>query len=153
LFATFKLSEAEGLPQDPLLTFLFSLCLFPLPLEPLNLLGKAHTMVKATPAKTSFGTLQNPDHVSNAVVVHSSFSPDGHSFCIVTPGADHHRLRIFDTTTGNIKNDYEQTEGDGKWTCIRWGSITETGVRCQTPSRLIRYQVFQLDKSCGILSV
>ncbi|KAF9362209.1 WD repeat-containing protein 43 [Mortierella sp. NVP85] len=84
-------------------------------------------MVKATPAKTSFGTLQNPDHVSNAVVVHSSFSPDGHSFCIVTPGADHHRLRIFDTTTGNIKNDYEQTEGDGKWTCVRWGSITETG--------------------------
>ncbi|KAF9987610.1 WD repeat-containing protein 43 [Modicella reniformis] len=93
-------------------------------------------MVKATPAKTSFGTLQNPDHVSNAVVVHSSFSPDGgHNFCIVTPGADHHRLRIFDTTTGTIKNDYEQTEGDGKWTCVRWGSITEAGANGATKKK------------------
>ncbi|GJJ71949.1 U3 small nucleolar RNA-associated protein 5 [Entomortierella parvispora] len=83
-------------------------------------------MVKPAAAKTSFGTLQNPDHVSNAVVIHSSFSPDGGSnYCIVTPGADHHRLRIFDTTTGTIKNDYEQKEGDGKWTCVRWGSLNE----------------------------
>ncbi|KAF8936473.1 WD40-repeat-containing domain protein [Dissophora ornata] len=85
-------------------------------------------MVKATAAKTSFGSLQNPDHISNAVIVHSSFSPNGgDSYCIVTPGADHYRLRIFDTATGTIKNDYEQKEGDGKWTCIRWGTITETG--------------------------
>ncbi|KAF9115407.1 WD repeat-containing protein 43 [Mortierella sp. AM989] len=85
-------------------------------------------MVKKAQSKTTFGTLQNPDHVSNAVIVHSSFSPDGgHNYCIVTPGADHYRLRIFDTATGTIKNDYEQKEGDGKWTCIRWGSITETG--------------------------
>ncbi|KAG0302410.1 WD repeat-containing protein 43 [Dissophora globulifera] len=85
-------------------------------------------MVKATSAKTSFGSLQNPDHISNAVIVHSSFSPDGgDSYCIVTPGADHHRLRIFDTATGTIKNDYEQKEGDGKWTCVRWGTITESG--------------------------
>lgn len=84
-------------------------------------------MVKPAAAKTSFGTLQNPDHVSNVVVIHSSFSPDGGSnYCIVTPGADHHRLRIFDTTTGTIKNDYEQKEGDGKWTCVRWGSINES---------------------------
>ncbi|KAG0039763.1 WD repeat-containing protein 43 [Gryganskiella cystojenkinii] len=83
-------------------------------------------MVKPQAAKTSFGTLQNPDHVSNAVIIHSSFSPDGgNNYCIVTPGADHHRLRIFDTTTGTIKNDYEQKEGDGKWTSVRWGSINE----------------------------
>ncbi|KAF9183780.1 WD repeat-containing protein 43 [Haplosporangium sp. Z 767] len=86
-------------------------------------------MVKKTAAKTSFGTLQNPDHVSNTVILYSSFSPDGgHNYCIVTPGADHHRLRIFDSATGTIKNDYEAKEGDGKWTCVRWGTITETGV-------------------------
>ncbi|KAF9286432.1 WD repeat-containing protein 43 [Mortierella alpina] len=85
-------------------------------------------MVKKAAAKTSFGTLQNPDHVSSAVIVHSSFSPEGgHNYCIVTPGADHYRLRIFDTATGNIKNDYEEKEGDGKWSCVRWGAITETG--------------------------
>ncbi|KAG0004549.1 WD repeat-containing protein 43 [Entomortierella chlamydospora] len=85
-------------------------------------------MVKKAQSKTTFGTLQNPDHVSNAVIVHSSFSPEGgHNYCIVTPGADHYRLRIFDTATGTIKNDYEQKEGDGKWTCVRWGSITEVG--------------------------
>ncbi|KAG0362090.1 WD40-repeat-containing domain protein [Gamsiella multidivaricata] len=86
-------------------------------------------MVKATPTKTSFGTLQNPDHVSSALIIHSSFSPmdGGSNYCIVTPGADHYRLRIFDTATGTIKNDYEQKEGDGKWTCIRWGAISETG--------------------------
>ncbi|KAF9437951.1 WD repeat-containing protein 43 [Entomortierella beljakovae] len=85
-------------------------------------------MVKKAQSKTTFGTLQNPDHVSNAAIVHSSFSPEGgHNYCIVTPGADHHRLRIFDTATGTIKNDYEQKEGDGKWTCIRWGSMTEVG--------------------------
>ncbi|KAF9171136.1 WD repeat-containing protein 43 [Mortierella sp. AD011] len=85
-------------------------------------------MVKKAQSKTTFGTLQNPDHVSNAVIVHSSFSPEGgHNYCIVTPGADHYRLRIFDAATGTIKNDYEQKEGDGKWTCVRWGSITEVG--------------------------
>ncbi|KAF9917831.1 WD repeat-containing protein 43 [Lobosporangium transversale] len=86
-------------------------------------------MVKKAQSKTTFDTLQNPDQVSGTtVIVHSSFSPEGgHSYCIVTPGADHYRLRIFDTTTGAIKNNYEQKEGDGKWTCIRWGNITETG--------------------------
>ncbi|KAI1307384.1 WD repeat-containing protein 43 [Mortierella claussenii] len=85
-------------------------------------------MVKKAQSKSTFGTLQNPDHVSNTVIVHSSFSPEGgHNYCIVTPGADHYRLRIFDTATGTIKNDYEQKEGDGKWTCVRWGNITETG--------------------------
>lgn len=86
-------------------------------------------MVKKSSAKTSFGTLQNPDHVPNAVIIHSSFSPEGGlNYCIVTPGADHYRLRVFDTTTGNIKNDYEEKEGDGKWTSVSWGAVTESGV-------------------------
>ncbi|KAF9087328.1 WD repeat-containing protein 43 [Mortierella sp. GBA35] len=83
-------------------------------------------MVKQAAAKTSFGTLQNPDQVSNAVIFHSSFSPEGaHNYCIITPGADHYRLRVFDTATGTLKNDYEEKEGDGKWSCVRWGSIIE----------------------------
>lgn len=86
-------------------------------------------MVKKSSAKTSFGTLQNPDHVPNAVIIHSSFSPEeGLNYCIVTPGADHYRLRVFDTATGNIKNDYEEKEGDGKWTSVSWGAVTESGV-------------------------
>lgn len=87
-------------------------------------------MVKHPTAKTTFGSLQNPDHVSNAVIFHSSFSPEGaHNYCIITPGADRFRLRVFDTATGNLKNDYEEKEGDGKWTCVRWGHITEVAVR------------------------
>lgn len=83
-------------------------------------------MVKHPTPKTTFGSLQNPDHVSNAVIFHSSFSPEGaHNYCIITPGADRFRLRVFDTATGNLKNDYEEKEGDGKWTCVRWGHITE----------------------------
>ncbi|KAF9903240.1 WD repeat-containing protein 43 [Linnemannia zychae] len=83
-------------------------------------------MVKHATAKTSFGTLQNPDQVSSAVIFHSSFSPEGaHNYCIITPGADRYRLRVFDTATGNLKNDYEEKEGDGKWTCVRWGHISE----------------------------
>ncbi|KAF8944301.1 WD repeat-containing protein 43 [Haplosporangium gracile] len=83
-------------------------------------------MVKHATAKTSFGSLQNPDQVSSAVIFHSSFSPEGaHNYCIITPGADRFRLRVFDTATGNLKNDYEEKEGDGKWTCVRWGHITE----------------------------
>ncbi|KAG0281060.1 WD repeat-containing protein 43 [Linnemannia exigua] len=83
-------------------------------------------MVKHATAKTSFGSLQNPDQVSSAVIFHSSFSPEGaYNYCIITPGADHYRLRVFDTATGNLKNDYEEKEGDGKWTCVRWGHITE----------------------------
>ncbi|KAG0261968.1 WD repeat-containing protein 43 [Actinomortierella ambigua] len=79
-------------------------------------------------AQTGFGSLQNPDQPTNVVVVHSSFSPDGgNSYVIVTPGADRHRLRVFDTATGTLKNDYEEEEGDGKWSCVRWGSIVETG--------------------------
>ncbi|KAF9919522.1 WD repeat-containing protein 43 [Linnemannia zychae] len=83
-------------------------------------------MVKQAAAKTSFGTLQNPDQVSSAVIFHSSFSPEGaHNYCIITPGADRFRLRVYDTATGNLKNDHEETEGDGKWTCVRWGHMTE----------------------------
>lgn len=86
-------------------------------------------MVKHSAPKTTFGSLQNPDHVSNAVIFHSSFSPEGaHNYCIITPGADRFRLRVFDTATGNLKNDYEEKEGDGKWTCVRWGHITEVSV-------------------------
>ncbi|KAF9411819.1 WD repeat-containing protein 43 [Podila epigama] len=83
-------------------------------------------MVKKSAPKPTFGSLQNPDKVPNTIIHHSSFSPDGGlNYCIVTPGADHYRLRVFDTTTGNLKNDYEEKEGDGKWTSVSWGSVEE----------------------------
>ncbi|KAF9581097.1 WD repeat-containing protein 43 [Lunasporangiospora selenospora] len=86
-------------------------------------------MVKKAAPKPTFSSLQNSDRSSNATVIHSSFSPEGcHNYCIVTPGADQYRLRVFDTATGNVKNDYEEKGADGRWTCVRWGSIVEPGV-------------------------
>src|SRR5579862_5213308 len=58
--------------------------------------------------------------------VFAAFSPtDGIYYGIVTPGIDRYRLRIFDTATGIVKNEFEEEDSDGKWTCLRWGVAVE----------------------------
>ncbi|CAG8432901.1 4730_t:CDS:2 [Diversispora eburnea] len=49
-------------------------------------------------------------------------SPEGDLFAIITQGVDRHRLRVFDTHTGTVNNDFS-SEKEDNFTCLSWGNV------------------------------
>lgn len=49
-------------------------------------------------------------------------SPEADFFAIIIQGIDRHRLRIFDTHTGTVSNDFSSERGD-RFTCLSWGNV------------------------------
>jgi U3 small nucleolar RNA-associated protein 5 len=54
----------------------------------------------------------------------SSFSPDGHSFALLTLAVDKHKLRVFDVANGNVAGEYVLQVSSG--TCLQWTKISNT---------------------------
>ncbi|CAG8603059.1 24388_t:CDS:2 [Gigaspora rosea] len=48
--------------------------------------------------------------------------PAAEFFALVTQSVDRHRLRVFDTHTGTVNNDFSSDKED-KFTCLSWGKI------------------------------
>ncbi|CAG8766506.1 38864_t:CDS:10 [Gigaspora margarita] len=48
--------------------------------------------------------------------------PAAEFFALVTQSVDRHRLRVFDTHTGTVNNDFSSDKED-KFTCLTWGKI------------------------------
>jgi len=59
---------------------------------------------------------------SAALSALSSFSPDGHSFALLSLAVDKHRLRVFDVTNGNVIGEYVLQVSYGA--CLQWAKIS-----------------------------
>ncbi|RIA95750.1 WD40-repeat-containing domain protein [Glomus cerebriforme] len=59
-------------------------------------------------------------------------SPNADFFALVTQSVDRHRLRIFDTHTGTVNNDFS-SESEEKFNCLTWGKI-DLNKKVDTPS-------------------
>src|SRR5688572_1183286 len=51
-------------------------------------------------------------------------SPNADFFALVTQSADSHRLRIFDTHSATVNNDFS-SEAEEKFNCLTWGRFYE----------------------------
>ncbi|CAG8648443.1 4605_t:CDS:10 [Funneliformis caledonium] len=92
---------------------------------------------------TNFNTPQS-NHTTveqssrSAVLIESllgRFDSNADFFALVTPGVDRHRMRIFDTHTGKVNNDFF-SEAEEKFNCLTWGKLYERDLNGKVVSRM-----------------
>ncbi|CAI2181067.1 2791_t:CDS:10 [Funneliformis geosporum] len=92
---------------------------------------------------TNFNTPQSNHTVveqssRSAILIESllgRFDSNADFFALVTPGVDRHRMRIFDTHTGKVNNDFF-SEVEEKFNCLTWGKLYERDLNGKVVSRM-----------------